>query len=96
VYEMVYLGLEELMTIYRIVIGENWQNTKAIASCSTLSQAKESAKKYALEGWYFAIYKADDDNPMGELVGRWTYSHGRVKKFYMPGEKSTKPKNIWK
>jgi hypothetical protein len=93
---MVYLGLEELMTIYRIVIGENWQNTKAIASCSTLSQAKESAKKYALEGWYFAIYKADDDNPMGELVGRWTYSHGRVKKFYMPGEKSTKPKNIWK
>jgi hypothetical protein len=93
---MVYLGLEELMTIYRIVIGENWQNTKAIASCSTLSQAKESAKKYALEGWYFAIYKADDDNPMGELVGRWTYSHGRVKKFYMPGERSTKPKNIWK
>ena len=93
---MVYLGLEELMTIYRIVIGENWQNTKAIASCPTLSQAKESAKKYALEGWYFAIYKATDENPVGELVGRWTYNHGRVKKFYMPGERSTKPKNIWK
>jgi hypothetical protein len=93
---MVYLGLEEIMTIYRIVIGENWQNTKTLANCTTLTQAKENAKKYALEGWYFAIYKADDNNPMGELVGRWTYTNGKVKKFYMPGERSTKPKNIWK
>ena len=84
------------MTIYRIVIGENWQNTKTLANCTTLTQAKENAKKYALEGWYFAIYKADDNNPMGELVGRWTYTNGKVKKFYMPGERSTKPKNIWK
>ena len=83
------------MAIYRIVIGEDWRNTKPLSSCSTLIQAKETAKKYALEGWYFAIYKADDDNPMGDLVGRWTYSHGRVKKFYMPGERKV-VKNIWK
>lgn len=83
------------MAIYRIVIGENWQKTKPLASCTTLAQAKESAKNYALDGWYFAIYKADDVNPVGELVGRWTYSQGRVKKFTMPGERKV-VKNIWK
>ena len=62
---------------------------------TTLTQAKENAKKYALEGWYFAIYKATDENPLGDLVGRWTYSGGRVKKFYMPGERSEKKKNMW-
>jgi hypothetical protein len=84
------------MTLYRIVIGETWEKTKSLSPCTTLIQAKESAKKYALEGWYFAIYKATDENPLGELVGRWTYNNGRVKKFYMAGERSTKPKNIWK
>lgn len=83
------------MTLYRIVIGETWEKTKSLASCTSLIQAKETAKKYALEGWYFAIYKATDENPLGELVGRWTYSHGRVKKFYMPGERSTKAKSFW-
>lgn len=84
------------MTLYRIVIGEDWRNTKSLAPCATLALAKESAKKYALEGWYFAIYKATDENPLGDLVGRWTYNQGKVKKFYMPGERSTKPKTLWK
>ena len=83
------------MTIYRVVIGEDWRNTKALSNCTTLAQAKENAKKYALEGWYFAIYKATDENPLGDLVGRWTYSGGRVKKFYMPGERSEKKKSFW-
>ena len=83
------------MTLYRIVIGESWQNTRALSSCSTLIEAKENAKKYALEGWYFAIYKATNENPLGDLVGRWTYNKGKVKKFYMPGERSVKKKNIW-
>jgi hypothetical protein len=61
------------MTIYRVIIGEDWRNTKSLASCPTLAKAKESAKSYALNGWYFAIYKATDENPAGELVGRWTY-----------------------
>jgi len=83
------------MTLYRIVIGEDWRNTKSLSSCTTLSQAKETAKKYALENWYFAIYKATDENPLGDLVGRWTYSQGRVKKFYLPGEKPEKSKSYW-
>lgn len=84
------------MTLYRIVIGENWNNTKSLTPCTTLIQAKETAKKYALPGWYFAIYKATDENPLGDLVGRWIYEEGRMKKFYLPGERSTKPKNIWR
>ena len=83
------------MTIYRVIIGEDWRNTKALSNCSTLAQAKEQAKKYALEGWYFAIYKATDENPAGELVGRWTMDGLRMKKFYMPGERSVKKKSFW-
>ena len=83
------------MTIFRVVIGEDWRNTKTLASCSTLTQAKENAKKFALEGWYFAIYKATNENPLGDLVGRWTYNNGKIKKFYMPGERPEKKKNLW-
>lgn len=83
------------MTIYRVIIGEDWRNTKALSNCSTLAQAKEQAKKYALDGWYFAIYKATDENPAGELVGRWIYKNMQVKKFYMPGERSVKNKSFW-
>ncbi len=83
------------MTIYRVIIGEDWRNTKALSNCSTLAQAKEQAKKYALEGWYFAIYKATDENPAGELVGRWIYKNGQVRKFYMPGERPVKKKSFW-
>jgi len=32
---------------------------------------------------------------MGELVGRWTYQSGTMKKFYMPGERSVKKKSFW-
>ena len=39
------------MTLYRVVIGADWRNTKTLSSCTTLSQAKENAKKYDLEGW---------------------------------------------
>jgi hypothetical protein len=60
-----------------------------------LAKAKESAKSYALNGWYFAIYKATDENPAGELVGRWTYESGSMKKFYMPGERPVKKKSFW-
>lgn len=83
------------MTIYRVVIGEDWRNTKSLSNCTSLVQAKELAKKYALNGWYFAIYKCDDANPLGDLVGRWTMDGLRMKKFYMPGERSTKKKSIW-
>ncbi len=83
------------MTLYRIVIGEDWRNTKSLSPCTTLIQAKETAKKYALDGWYFAIYKATDENPLGDLVGRWTYSQGRIKKFYMHGERPVKTKSYW-
>lgn len=84
-----------VMTIYRVIIGEDWRNTKSLASCPTLAKAKESAKAYALNGWYFAIYKATDENPAGELVGRWIYQSGNMKKFYMPGERPVKKKSFW-
>ena len=32
------------MTLYRIVIGETWEKTKSLASCTSLIQAKETAK----------------------------------------------------
>ena len=83
------------MAIYRVIVGEDWRNTKALSSCTSLIQAKEHAKKYALHGWYFAIYKATDENPAGELVGRWTVDGLRIKKFYMPGERSTKKISFW-
>ena len=83
------------MTIYRVIVGENWRNTKALSNCTSLIQAKEHAKKYALNGWYFAIYKATDENPAGELIGRWTMDGLKMKKFYMPGERSVKKKSIW-
>ena len=83
------------MTIYRVIVGEDWRNTKALSNCTSLIQAKEHAKKYALNGWYFAIYKATDENPAGELVGRWTMNGLKMKKFYMPGERSVKKKSFW-
>ena len=83
------------MTIYRVIIGEDWRNTKALSNCTSLTQAKEHAKKYALDGWYFAIYKCTDENPLGELVGRWTMKQNQMKKFYMPGERSVKKKSFW-
>jgi hypothetical protein len=76
------------MTLYRVVIGEDWRNTKTLSSCTSLIQAKETAKKYALNGWYFAICKCD-------LVGRWTMNGLQMKKFYLPGERTTKKKSFW-
>ena len=83
------------MTLFRVIVGEDWRNTKALSNCTSLIQAKEYAKKYALHGWYITIYKATDENPLGELVGRWTMDGLRMKKFYMPGERITKKKNMW-
>ena len=83
------------MTLYRVVIGEDWRNTKTLSSCTSLIQAKETAKKYALNGWYFAIYKCDDANPLGDLVGRWIMNGLQMKKFYLPGERTTKKKSFW-
>ncbi len=73
--------------IYRMLLGQHPNSTRPIGTEKTLKEAKEYILSRAYNNDYCAIYVADDENPAGELVGRWIVKNKKLTSF----EKKTKP-----
>ena len=54
-----------------MILGQDPTSTRPIGTEKTLKEAKEYILSRAYNNDYCAIYVADNENPAGELVGRY-------------------------
>ena len=73
--------------VYRMILGQDPNSTRPIGTEKTLKEAKEYILSRAYNNDYCAIYVADDNNPAGELVGRWIVKNKKLTSF----ERKSKP-----
>ncbi len=57
--------------VYRMILGQDPFSTRPIGIEKSLKEAKAYILTRSYNNDYCAIYVADDENPAGELVGRW-------------------------
>ena len=67
--------------IYRMILGQDPNNARSIGSEKTLKDAKDYIMSRAYNNDYCAIYVADNENPAGELVGRWIIKNKKFTSF---------------
>ena len=67
--------------IYRMILGQDPNSARPIGAEKTLKEAKAYILSRAYNNDYCAIYVADDENPAGELVGRWIVKNKKLTSF---------------
>jgi hypothetical protein len=67
--------------VYRMILGQDPNSTRPIGTEKTLKEAKEYILSRAYNNDYCAIYVADNENPAGELVGRWIIKNKKLTSF---------------
>ena len=64
-----------------MILGQDAYSTRPIGTEKSLKEAKDYILTKAYNGDYCAIYVADNENPAGELVGRWIIKNKKFTSF---------------